>query len=94
MNRQDLASHLLQKASTDSAFRQVLLTNPRQAIAESTGLDLPPNVEVTILEESPTHLYFVLPPAGSEELSEADLGEVAGGVIEGGRGRILPYPLA
>jgi hypothetical protein len=80
MNRTELQSQTLAKAATDSAFRQQLIRDPREAIAQAFGVLLPSNLEISIIEESPTRLCLVLPPATSNELSEADLSDVSGGV--------------
>ena len=74
---------LIARAWADPAFRKALLSSPRETIARELGAAIPPEVEIEVVEETPTRLYVVLPaapPAGAAgELSEADLGAVAGG---------------
>jgi hypothetical protein len=77
LNRQIVA-----RAQQDPAYRQMLLDNPRAALEQAFGHELPANLRVRVVEQEPDTIYLLLPPAGqaSEELSEADLDAVAGGV--------------
>ncbi len=44
MNRHEIETQLIDKASTDPAFRQRLLDDPKAALAEMLGVALPPDV--------------------------------------------------
>jgi len=66
------------KASADPAFKAKLLADPASALAESLGSPLPPGSKVTILQETATESYIVL-PADSWTVSEKELASVAGG---------------
>lgn len=80
-NRDQVEQEIIQKAAIDAAFRQQLISDPRDAIERALGAALPANVTFTVLEETPTEYYLVLPPAGvipGAELSDAELGAVAG----------------
>ena len=69
------------KAATDKAFRQLVLTNPNGAIKQVTGMDVPAGFKLKVIENAPgVDQTYVLPDFKSDELSEADLEKVAGGV--------------
>jgi len=61
------------------AYRSRMVREPRRVLAEF-GLDLDPEVEVVVHDSTADLRYMVLPmpPAGSEELDEADLAGLVG----------------
>jgi hypothetical protein len=69
------------KAVTDSAFRALILSNPREAVKQATGMELPENFKLNVVENAGAHYTLVLPDvvSGSEELSDNELAQVAGG---------------
>ena len=73
---------VLVKFSTESPrYRQALLEEPKRVVATQFAMEIPDQVSIKVLEETPTEFYFVLPhhvEAGAE-LSDADLEQVAGG---------------
>lgn len=82
INREQLLAQVAERTQTDPAFRQELIQNPRQALTQSTGLDIPDTVKIDVREETPNQFYLVLPPAQlsvGSELTSADLAAVAGG---------------
>lgn len=91
IDRRALEAHVIERAWKDEIFRQELLRDPRGVLQRELaqlrpeGGQLPENVDVQVVEETPTTLYLVLPSrpqtAGtSVELSDADLELVAGGM--------------
>lgn len=80
-DRKDKEAEIIAKALKDSAFKQELLSNPKAAIEREVGQTLPPNIEIQVVEETPTKLYLVLPSTSSvpRELSDQQLESVAGG---------------
>ncbi len=68
-------------ATKNPEYRKALLEKPREVVGAQLGTSVPPSVEVKIIEEKPNEFYIVLPHVAKsgEELSDADLEQVAGG---------------
>ena len=49
------------KAFKDSSFRTALIENPKIAIAQHFGTQLPIEIEIRVLQETDKVLYVVLP---------------------------------
>lgn len=82
--RKEIEAHIIAKAWKDEAYKQELLTNPKAVIEQEFGIHFAEEVNLKVLEENPSTLYFVLPMspmATAEELSEEQLEEVAGGLF-------------
>jgi hypothetical protein len=80
----DPRADVVKKALTDPAFKAELLKNPAAAVEKAAGVKLPSGVTVKVLEDTASTVHLVLPgwiPAGKNELSEKDLGAVAGGYM-------------
>ena len=81
-NRDSVERQIIERATTDSSFRQQLISDPKGTLEGELGVTLPAGVNVQVLEESASDYYLVLPPSGAaagSELSDAELGAVAGG---------------
>ncbi|HEX4323206.1 MAG TPA: NHLP leader peptide family RiPP precursor [Gaiellaceae bacterium] len=59
--REALESRLVARALAEPAFRERLLTSPREAVAEELGVEPPEGLEIVVVEESPNRLAIVLP---------------------------------
>ena len=70
---------LMQKAATDDEFRGKLLADPKSTIESLLGTSLPDGLTIRIVENSPSEVTFVIPPAVSSELSDDQLEAIAGG---------------
>ena len=75
---------LLQRSLEDDAFRQWLLEDPKAAVEQELGTQLPEDVRVVAVEETAETIYLVLPFRSTEgqeagELSDRELEAVAGG---------------
>ena len=69
-------------AVTDEEFREKLLADPAAAIQQVAGIALPDDFKVKVIEEDPQYdATFVLPMMLNSELSEEDLGKIAGGTL-------------
>ncbi|MFA9202186.1 MAG: NHLP leader peptide family RiPP precursor [Candidatus Nanopelagicaceae bacterium] len=69
------------KAHADANFKAQLLQNPKSAIAQLTGESLPQDLDICVYENTSTLRHLVIfVDSASEELSEAELESVAGGV--------------
>ena len=80
--RQELEAGLIERASKEEAFRRALVADPTGTLERELGVRLPGSVTLTVLEESPTSRYIVLPPrppTGDRELTDAELETAAGG---------------
>jgi hypothetical protein len=70
---------IVARAWADEAFRRRLLAHPATVLKEH-GFEVPPAVEVRVVESTPTALCLILPARrGAGELSAADLEAVVGG---------------
>ena len=77
-----LNKQVIARASTDAAYREMLLSDPRAAMEQAFGQQLPATLQVKVIEQEPNTLYLVLPRAGAgNELSEDALDAVVGGTI-------------
>ena len=77
MTIDEMRERLLEKVNGDEAFRTRLLSDPKAAIEQETGVPVPAGFTVHVHEESADTAHLVLPPAGM--LDDAQLEQVAGG---------------
>ncbi|HAX78727.1 MAG TPA: NHLP leader peptide family natural product precursor [Cyanobacteria bacterium UBA11372] len=85
--RFEFERQLIERALEDENFKQELLSNPKAVYARESGEQLPKDLEIEVIQETPNKVYLVLPtnPAqmttAEDELSEEALEAVAGGGI-------------
>jgi hypothetical protein len=83
MNRHEIERQLIERAGADPAFRRRLLADPKGTIADLLGVELPPGMTISVLEEQPGQHILVLPPAQPEPddlpLDDLELALVGGG---------------
>jgi hypothetical protein len=84
--RAQYTQQLVERAEADAEFRaQLLGADPSPAIAAELGIELPADLIVRVVEETPGEVVLVLPAAvASDELSDAQLAGVAGGSADWG----------
>lgn len=59
--RLSIRDRVIRRAVEDEEFRRLLMDNPKSAIARELGIDVPEGVHVTVLPESSSHVFVVLP---------------------------------
>ena len=67
---QSLKEQIIQKAWEDAEFKKQLLANPKAAVKEAFGVDVPDTIEVKVVEESANKYYLVLPQSPAEIKNE------------------------
>lgn len=60
-NRKKFEELLVIQAFKDSDFKTALIENPKIAIAQHFGTQLPTEIEIRVLQETDKVLYVVLP---------------------------------
>ena len=79
---QALNQQVIARATKDPDYRRQLLADPRAALGQAFGQELPAHVQVKVIEQEPDTIYLLLPrEAASQELSEEELDSVAGGLM-------------
>lgn len=79
---QDAMTEIFRRSTTDKAFRIKLVTDPRAALSDFAGHQVPTSLNVRFIENQGT-MTLVLPAAidAAAELSDAELETVAGGAL-------------
>lgn len=77
--RAELDALISERLASDPNYRQALLDDPRAAVTELVGTDVPAAVHVTVHEESLTDIHLAIHASSSGEIAEDDLELVAGG---------------
>ena len=81
--RAEVERRLVERSLQDDAFRQRLLADPKAAVEEELGIQLPAEVQARVVEETADTIYLVLPSASAlgegDSLSDQELNVVAGG---------------
>ena len=73
----EMREELVEKAAADDAFRSQLVDDPKAAIKDALGIDVPDSINIEVHEESVTAAHVVLPPMATLDVD--DLEVVAGG---------------
>jgi hypothetical protein len=82
--RAEIERRVIERSLQDESFRRRLLADPKAALQEELGAQLPKEVEVRAVEETADTIYLVLPsasPLGGSELSDRELEAVSGGDV-------------
>ena len=75
-----IAGEICLKSSQNEEFRQLALSDPASAVRQISGRDVPAGFGLRFVENDPgVHMTVVLPNMQSDELSESDLEQIAGG---------------
>ena len=77
----DVQERITVRALTDEKYRAQLIADPRRVISQEIGRPLPPQVQITVLQDSADAFHVVLPympPVGQgDRLSKKDLDDGA-----------------
>jgi Nitrile hydratase, alpha chain len=78
--RTEYTERLVDRAERDDEFRARLLSDPKAAISEELGVEIPRSLTIRVIEEGPSEVIMALPAkAAAGELSEEQLVSVSGG---------------
>ncbi|MFF2483383.1 NHLP leader peptide family RiPP precursor [Paenibacillus sp. NPDC058071] len=70
MTNASLKEQLIEKAWNDEEFKQLLLTDPKLAIKDALGIDVPEHIVLKTLEESSYEMFIVLPQSPAKPTSD------------------------
>ena len=70
---------VVEKAQEDAAFREKLKSSPKEALEAEAGEMIPEFIRIAIVDQNDADIVITLPKVQSDELSDADLEQVAGG---------------
>ena len=73
---EDMRRQVTDRAISDDDFRSLLVSNPRAAISQELGVDLPEDVEIVVHESNTNTLHLALPVT---EIGEEQLEAIAAG---------------
>ena len=73
----DMRTKVLGRAGRDAEFRARLLADPKGAIGDELGVNMPEGLNVKVHEDDAVTAHLVLPPLS--RLNEGDLRAVSGG---------------
>ncbi|BBI36422.1 NHLP leader peptide family RiPP precursor [Cohnella abietis] len=63
MSLDSLKVQIIKKAWAEPEFKKTLLDNPKLAIKEAFGVEIPAEIELKVVEESKSLYYLTLPPS-------------------------------
>ncbi|WP_127529518.1 NHLP leader peptide family RiPP precursor [Paenibacillus kobensis] len=69
LSSEQLQAQIIEKAWGDPVFKQQLLDNPKEAILAVFGIEIPADIQLTVVEETESSLYLVIPPAPTSGIS-------------------------
>lgn len=85
---------VLSRAATDAAFRQELLREPRAAIRDAFGVQIPDDFRIRFVERDPDLDALVVLPDFREEPEDSVLSEEELEMVSGGGGAHLAWSRA
>ncbi len=68
----DLRSQIIDRAVSNSEFRQLLMDDPKGAIQSEFDIPIPENIQLNVLEDSSEVVNLVLPPIVKLDISELE----------------------
>ena len=82
--QQELQESIISKASDDGQFRSSLLSDPKNAIQDAFGINVPEKLDVQVHEDTAENVHLVLPVDSRLTKDELDL--LSGGATWDGIG--------
>ena len=80
VSRAEFNQLISDRLATDPSFADALVADPRAAISELFGVELPAGLVIDVHKESLAHLHIVIPFMNTTgEIADDDLDLVAGG---------------
>lgn len=73
---EDVRRHITEKALADADFRSELVANPKAAISQEIGVEVPEEINVMVHESDSQTIHLALP---ATEISEEQLEAIAAG---------------
>ncbi len=73
MSEAILRNQVIQKAWEDPSFKQKLLSDPKAALKEALGINLPDHITLKTVEEGSNEFYLVIPPSPSSGILKTDV---------------------
>lgn len=70
MNSIGAREKIIAKAWRDSEFKRFLVEKPQETLFREFGFVLPEGININVVEETPSDMYFVIPPRPSERMNE------------------------
>lgn len=70
---------VVERAQADTVFRGKLKQSPKETLEVEAGEAIPEFIRIAIVDQNDADIVITLPKAQSDELSDADLEQVAGG---------------
>ena len=89
VKRDEVESKLILKAWENEDFRKEFIANPKKVFEKEFGQNVPPNVEISVLEEKGNKIYFVIPHKPVQLTAEGVLSEEALAGVAGGAFGVL-----
>jgi hypothetical protein len=68
MSMESLKEQIIKKAWAEPAFKEKLLADPKTAIKDAFGVEVPDHIEVKALAEQPD-LYYLIIPQNPEDVT-------------------------
>ncbi len=85
---QDVKDRLVRRAAEDEGFRARFVADPKSAVQEELGAEVPDDLEIKVHEDGDGVAHFVLPP--SPRVGEQSLDQITAGSCGEGEGLCLP----
>lgn len=61
LDKKNLQQKIIEKAWCDENFKKALISNPKKAIKDAFGKDIPDDTAINVFEETEKNLYLIIP---------------------------------